>query len=154
MPTYDADGFEVEEYWILTKLDTGLVFSQMSYEPDLTGDPDAATYGKYQISQTDFENLQQDWLYKWDDSAKAVRLKNDSELTEQKREAFKAKRNNYLAQSDFYLLDDAPVTADKKAEWQTYRQALRDLPSNTTDAQILGDTINWPTLPGSINAAT
>jgi hypothetical protein len=45
-------------------------------------------------------------------------------------------RNRLLADSDFSQLPDAPVN---KAEWATYRQSLRDLPST-------GD-INNPVYP-------
>ena len=42
-------------------------------------------------------------------------------------------RDSLLALSDWTQLADAPLTATKKAEWATYRQALRDLPANTSD---------------------
>ena len=42
----------------------------------------------------------------------------------------RSKRNNLLAKSDWTQVADAPVDA---ASWSTYRQALRDLPSKTTD---------------------
>ena len=55
------------------------------------------------------------------------------------------KRQNALTMSDRYVLSDYPITDAKRTEWTTYRQALRDLPDNVTDAQILGGTI--PNLP-------
>lgn len=42
-------------------------------------------------------------------------------------------RNISLLESDWTQTLDAPLTDSKKAEWSTYRQQLRDLPSNTTD---------------------
>jgi len=52
----------------------------------------------------------------------------------------RSERNGRLAASDWTQVDDAPVD---KAAWATYRQALRDLPANTTDP------LNpvWPELP-------
>lgn len=47
--------------------------------------------------------------------------------------ALRAKRNSKLAMSDWTHLSDAPIAAAKLLEWKTYRQALRDLPANTTD---------------------
>ena len=44
----------------------------------------------------------------------------------------RSERNTLLYQSDWTQLADAPLTSDKKQEWATYRQALRDLP-NTVD---------------------
>jgi len=60
-----------------------------------------------------------------------------------------------LVWSDWTRLDDITIAADKKAEWATYRQALRDLPatiaadSNLT-AKALADNhshSSWPTKP-------
>ena len=40
------------------------------------------------------------------------------------------KRNNKLFASDWTQIPDSPMTAEKKTEWATYRQALRDVPNN------------------------
>jgi hypothetical protein len=40
---------------------------------------------------------------------------------------------------------DSPLSDAKKAEWATYRQALRDLPTTNTATAITD--IAWPTLP-------
>lgn len=37
-------------------------------------------------------------------------------------------RNFLLEDSDKYMLEDFPITLEKKEEWKTYRQLLRDLP--------------------------
>jgi len=42
-------------------------------------------------------------------------------------------RNGLLSDCDWTQLSDAQLTDAKKAEWVTYRQALRDLPANTSD---------------------
>lgn len=42
-------------------------------------------------------------------------------------------RNQLLDNSDWTQLPDAQLSAEKVAEWKTYRQALRDLPANTSD---------------------
>jgi hypothetical protein len=54
--------------------------------------------------------------------------------------ALRSRRDGLLAASDWTQLADAPVDA---AEWATYRQALRDLPTNTTDPFV----VNWPVEP-------
>ena len=38
-----------------------------------------------------------------------------------------------LLDSDWTQATDVPLSASKKEEWATYRQALRDLPANTSD---------------------
>jgi len=50
-------------------------------------------------------------------------------------------RQALLMESDWKLLEDSGVT--NKEEWKTYRQALRDLPANTTDPT----NVTWPTKP-------
>lgn len=52
----------------------------------------------------------------------------------------RAERNNLLAQSDWTVLSDSPTST---AAWKAYRQALRDLPANTTDPTAP----DWPTPP-------
>ena len=49
-------------------------------------------------------------------------------------------RNLFLADSDWTQVADAPVD---NLEWAGYRQALRDLPANTTDPS----NPVWPTPP-------
>lgn len=53
---------------------------------------------------------------------------------------FKVERNNRLSASDWTQLPDAPVD---QAAWAEYRQALRDLPDNTSDPS----NPVWPTPP-------
>lgn len=56
----------------------------------------------------------------------------------------KAQRNNRLLASDWTQGADSPLTDAKKLEWQTYRQALRDLDYATLNE---GQTVTWPTEP-------
>ena len=53
----------------------------------------------------------------------------------------RAKRNSLLAQSDSMMVSDRGLTDAKKAEWVTYRQALRDIDLSDPD------NITWPTKP-------
>ena len=54
-------------------------------------------------------------------------------------------RDKRLTMCDWTVGADSPLSDSKKTEWQTYRQALRDLPSTNTATQI--DDIVWPTKP-------
>ena len=61
-------------------------------------------------------------------------------------------RNAHLASCDWVMFEDSPVSdATKKLEWQNYRQALRDIttqtPSLDADGNLTG--IIWPTPPES-----
>lgn len=51
-------------------------------------------------------------------------------------------RNRLLSESDFTRLDDAPIAPEKRAEWATYRQALRDITLQPDPFAIV-----WPTDP-------
>lgn len=55
-------------------------------------------------------------------------------------------RNFLLAESDWTQFPDSPLSDAKKAEWATYRQALRDIPETYSDTTSLDDII-WPTKP-------
>ena len=48
---------------------------------------------------------------------------------ELKKEQMREKRNELLKECDFRFVSDFPQSDEKKQEWQTYRQALRDFPS-------------------------
>jgi len=52
-------------------------------------------------------------------------------------------RNDLLAMSDWTQLPDNPLTDAKRAEWATYRQALRDLDVDGDDPT----EPDWPTPP-------
>ena len=56
------------------------------------------------------------------------------------------KRNKLLLESDWIELTNAPLTSDKKTEWQTYRTNLRNL---TNGLDTVDKVINapWPTKP-------
>jgi hypothetical protein len=66
--------------------------------------------------------------------ARAVELE-----TEFKWETMRRKRNQLLAETDFYALSDVTMTT----EMSNYRQALRDLPSSTSNP----DDVVFPTKP-------
>lgn len=76
-------------------------------------------------------------------NGKLIRI-SDAEIDD--REAtqawslFRSLRDTRLAACDWTQVPDAPVD---QAAWAAYRQALRDLPSNTTDPR----NPTWPTPP-------
>ena len=49
------------------------------------------------------------------------------------------KRNTKLSATDWTVGVDSPFNDAKKLEWQTYRQALRDI--------TFGQYMTWPTPP-------
>ena len=59
---------------------------------------------------------------------------------EQPWDELRQQRNRLIAETDYLALSDSTLTDDMT----TYRQALRDLPANTTDPA----NPVWPTKPG------
>ncbi|HEY0213942.1 MAG TPA: tail fiber assembly protein [Paenirhodobacter sp.] len=57
--------------------------------------------------------------------------------------ALRAERDRRLTASDKYALPDYPQSETQRSAWLTYRQALRDLPENTTDPTAP----DWPVAP-------
>jgi Phage tail assembly chaperone protein len=68
---------------------------------------------------------------------------------DQKLAVIIADRNARLAASDYTQLADNIAAHDAAwlTAWNTYRQALRDLPATITEANI--DTVVWPTPPSA-----
>ena len=58
----------------------------------------------------------------------------------------KAERRDRLYDSDWTQGEDSPLSTEKKAEWATYRQALRDLPDSHTNIIDTNDIV-WPEEP-------
>lgn len=61
-------------------------------------------------------------------------------------EILRANRNSLLSESDWTQMPDSPLSASKKTEWATYRQALRDLPANNSSADAIDD-VTFPNKP-------
>tara|TARA_Y100001937_G_C7023008_1_gene286377 strand:+ start:523 stop:810 length:288 start_codon:yes stop_codon:yes gene_type:complete len=57
-------------------------------------------------------------------------------------EVLRERRNQLLAETDFYALGDVTMSNDMK----TYRQALRDLPSGKDTVEKC-ENATWPTKP-------
>lgn len=51
-------------------------------------------------------------------------------------------RNILLKECDWTQMTDSPLTSEKKTEWATYRQQLRDITSQSDPFNII-----WPTEP-------
>ena len=67
----------------------------------------------------------------------------DARKTEEAWFLLRSVRAGRLSSTDWTQSPDSPLTDAKKQEWATYRQALRDLPANTTDPA----NPTWPTQP-------
>ena len=65
---------------------------------------------------------------------------------EQALKSLRVQRNGLLANSDWTDLPSAPLTDEKKSEWQTYRTNLRDITNGLTTVKQVED-VEFPTKP-------
>ena len=96
----------------------------------------------YQNVNRDGEELKDGvWTAKW----KVVDMTDDEKAEFDKNfiETERMERDIRLERSDWTQFTDSPLADSKKAEWKTYRQALRDMPT----ASGWPHTHTWPTSP-------
>lgn len=77
-----------------------------------------------------------------------VEMKEGEELTtaiRQKWNEIRFIRDDALKNCDWTQLSDAPLTIDKKVEWATYRQKLRDITTQVDPFNIV-----WPFNPNGL----
>lgn len=70
--------------------------------------------------------------------------KHNLNVMESKWILFRNERNRYIKESNWIVsVSNSPLSQEKIEEWKVYRQALRDLPANTTDPE----NPVWPEAP-------
>lgn len=67
-------------------------------------------------------------------------------IVEDVQDYLRRQRQNLLVSSDWTQAADSPLSDTKKTEWQTYRQALRDLPTSSSSWTTIEDIV-WPSRP-------
>ena len=77
----------------------------------------------------------------------AVVLRSDAERQSYQDEvlarSIRGQRDTLLAQSDYVILPDAPYSSETQSAYRTYRQELRDLPSQAG----FPNHVTWPAKP-------
>jgi hypothetical protein len=81
----------------------------------------------------------------WTESCIIVSLSSDEAAKRRATalEELRIERNSRLNACDWTQLPDAPLSQEEKQAWASYRQALRDVPENTSD--LLNPV--WPIAP-------
>lgn len=82
---------------------------------------------------------------KWDSSSKKVVGDDDAKdawILFQKWKQIRTRRNKLLAETDWIITKAKETNTNIPAAWKTYRQSLRDVPSQSDP-----DNITWPTKP-------
>jgi hypothetical protein len=69
-----------------------------------------------------------DYLY--NKTTKKLQAKTVEQLTEEKLDILRIKRNELLQETDWVMTSDNTISAEVKTAYEVYRQALRDLPQN------------------------
>lgn len=64
-------------------------------------------------------------------------------VSDRKAAGIRFERDQKLTACDWTILPDSPLSDDAKTEWQTYRQALRDMPADSG----FPHSVTWPTKP-------
>ena len=81
-----------------------------------------------------------EWIY---EEIPTEKEEQQEKTPEEKEQAARNERNLKLTFTDWTQLPDAPLTAEQKAAYATYRQALRDIPEQAG----FPDAIEWPEEP-------
>ncbi len=110
--------------------------------------PQATGGTRYQYSQpSGVEQIDGKWFTKHilgpvftGDSAAADQVAYEAGKDADQAAAIRTQRDSKLTSTDWTQVDDAPVD---KAAWATYRQALRDVPTQTGFPW----EVTWPTTP-------
>ena len=79
--------------------------------------------------------------YTDEEKARAAEIEEE---TDRDFTQIRASRNQLLAACDWTQTEDAPLTDAEKGDWVTYRQQLRDYPTQSDRVSTLPD---WPTPP-------
>lgn len=140
------NGSEVaDKRFVATKL--GLEYSEdMTISPstgwvELVVEDRPTPTSKYQLIRPAVEKIDGVWtmtfsIIEGDDNHKHNVDTRDTVFMRTKRDAL-------LAESDWTQVNDSPLSDEKKAEWATYRQALRDV----TGDELFPIYMDWPTRP-------
>jgi hypothetical protein len=79
-----------------------------------------------------------------EDIAQLTSEELESLILESHKNFVRQERDRRLIESDWTQNIDSPLSNEKKTEWQTYRQVLRDIISTITNTT---DIVEWPTKP-------
>ena len=70
----------------------------------------------------------------------------DAEVLAEMWEVVRLRRDFLLIKSDWTQVPDTPLAAEKRTEWQLYRQDLRDITADFSHVTTLQDVV-FPTIP-------
>lgn len=109
---------------------------------DVSAPPELGRYQKAEVGE-DVRDDRGIWMQQWNvvEQTEVEKAETDAK----KGDEVRSRRQGELFMSDWTQLLDTPLSAEKKAEWATYRQALRDITNQTGFPW----DVTWPTKPTS-----
>ena len=111
------------------------IYNDPSVPWTLRYDKDITTEDEFKKAFSVVGKTESEWGLTWSN----VKTKWDAKVAAQPLADLRGERNDKLAETDW--LGNSDVTMSD--EWKAYRQALRDLPANTSDPS----NPTWPTKP-------
>jgi hypothetical protein len=110
-----------------------------------TDKPENLSMSQEYVEISPTEDSEGTWTTQWElqdivFANKSDETKHIAETTEVAASVMRVNRNYLLSKTDFYAMPDSPAMSTEMA---TYRQALRDLPSNIVDVF----DVTYPTNP-------
>jgi hypothetical protein len=76
-----------------------------------------------------------------------LKVKTRKDRLEEAWRVFRAERDRRLAETDWVVARAYERGEPVPEAWAAYRRALRDLPEQLTDEQVLAGDIPWPESP-------
>ena len=76
-----------------------------------------------------------------------LKIKTQQDRLREAWAALRAERNRRLAETDWVVAWTYEQGEPVPEAWAAYRQALRDLPAQLTDEQVLSGEVPWPEPP-------
>ena len=117
------------------------LLAQWNVFPVVRQDPPSFNSATQDLNQVNPTLTNNQWLQTW--SVTAATSDEISERTAVASSDVRNQRNHKLKTCDWTQMADSPLASDKKTEWATYRQELRDISS----ASGFPHTMAWPTIP-------
>ena len=111
------------------------IYNDHSIPWSLRYDTDITTEDEFKKAFSVVGKTEAEWGLTWSD----VKTKWYAKVAAQPLADLRGERNDKLAETDWLANSDVTMSD----EWKTYRQALRDLPANTSDPS----NPTWPTKP-------
>ena len=134
--TYQLYRTSTDEIYQVFELEGDLLLKVFPYTTDAEDYSKVKSLIDSSDSSVTYPTADPNTVYSWKD----IPLPNETVLPIETEN-----RNTKLKASDWVVLSDVTMAADKLAEWKTYRQALRDITKHSKWPHLKDS--DWPTEP-------